>query len=207
MNKQKGFSLIGVLLIIGVLLTAGRVVVWRKKVFPTTPVPTSTPTGGRPMSCRSDADCPSINWFAPCNGHCPRYYCQRGKCVLLTPTPAVSQSRSLNEKIKLNPSQRVNITGTDLFLTLLKIGIPGPDQPACCPDVRFDCPVLSHECPVIIKVEARSGIRKEVITFQLPGFGTLESRETPWRNKEVFGFRIRIEEESSELIILTVKKL
>ena len=42
-NKQKGFSLIGVLLIIGVLiLTAGGVVVWQRQVeFP--PTPTSSP--------------------------------------------------------------------------------------------------------------------------------------------------------------------
>ena len=37
MKKQQGFSLIGVLLIIGALvITAGGVVIWQKKVLPTT---------------------------------------------------------------------------------------------------------------------------------------------------------------------------
>ncbi len=69
MKKQRGFSLIGVLLIIGALVvTAGGVVVWEKKVTLTaTPVPnptptlTSEPTKTKYLSnesyCEKDSDC------------------------------------------------------------------------------------------------------------------------------------------------------
>lgn len=61
MKKQNGFSLIGVLLIIGVLaITAGGVVVWQRKVLPT-PTPPSSPINPRYFSdetyCEKDSDC------------------------------------------------------------------------------------------------------------------------------------------------------
>ena len=57
-KSESGLGLIGILLIIGILiLTAGGVVVWQKKVSPT-PTPTPTPT----EVCRTDDDCPRGYW-------------------------------------------------------------------------------------------------------------------------------------------------
>ena len=190
MKKRNGFGLIGVLLIIGALVVVtGGVLVWQKKVS-LTPVPTPTPTETTPISCRTDADCPPIDWLAPCNGDCPRYYCQQGKCVLLTPTQAVSQDSSLNEKIKLTPGQTVTIRDADLSLSLLRITLS-----------QEDCFV----CPVDTEVEIKSGGRIESVVFRTPGIATKE-----WgthRIKEVFGFQIRLESVQPELIILGVQKL
>ena len=91
MKKQKGFSLIGVLVIVGALLfTAGGVVVWNKKtstgLIPTpTPllVPTSKPSAqptlqSKPISCETDVDCPPL---LPClPPECIGVACIYGEC-------------------------------------------------------------------------------------------------------------------------------
>ena len=90
MKKQKGFSLIGILLIIGALIiTAGGVVVWRERIslapslMPTpTPVPQNQPTASPEKStpCQTSADClPVIGVCMP--GKCPTYQCLNGRCV------------------------------------------------------------------------------------------------------------------------------
>ena len=82
-KKQRGFSLIGVLLIIGTLLiTAGGVVVWNRKI-----VPTPTPTPTLPVldqDCASDNDCPK-QFCQPPGTPCAQYYCVQGKCQLVDP--------------------------------------------------------------------------------------------------------------------------
>ena len=91
MKKQKGFGLIGVLLIIGaLLLTLGGVMVWGRKVSftstpsttPVSPSPVPRESPEPPTSCQTDADCPpSIGVCSPDN--CPSWRCISGRCVYL----------------------------------------------------------------------------------------------------------------------------
>lgn len=69
MKKQKGFGLVGVLLIIGALIiTAGGMVLWRGRVSPAL------------ISCQTSADCPpSLGVCGPDN--CPTWRCLDGRCV------------------------------------------------------------------------------------------------------------------------------
>ena len=111
--------------------------------------------------------------------------------MLLTPTQAVSQDSSLNEKIKLTPGQTVSIRNTNLSLTLLKITPP--------PEGSFDYPTKAE-------LEVRSGTSSEKIYF-IAGVTATEEVEAKLRVKELFGFKITREELRPEWIILRVQKL
>ena len=95
-NKKLGFGLIGILLIIGILLlTAGGMVVWVKKVAPT-PVPVlnmnSSPSVTMPLlsptpaetaliSCQIDRDCPPSLGCWPLSEQCPTQKCVNAQCI------------------------------------------------------------------------------------------------------------------------------
>jgi len=223
--NQSGFTLIELLIALAVIIitAAGGVVVWQKKVLPTptsttTPTPQISPTilpeqPANRCSELNERDCLANPDCAPIYGpSCPACMdvvfkrCRERNSGEIKKAPW-GVIGYLDEEVQLSVGEAAEIEGADLSLTLLKIGIPTSDQAGCCPDAHFDCPILSHECPVTIELEVRSGLEKEIISFPLPGFGTKESRGVTWRNRDVFGFRIRIEKESPELIILTVKKL
>ena len=178
MKKQKGLGLFGVLLVIGaLLLTIGGVAVWREKVTPTpmpTPGPTlptsqitAPPTTGPQQSDSEATVCINTEGCSPyCGGcaHCPF--------------------------IQLSPGQKVNIKGTGLSLTLLKI------TPS---NVGYSTRQATSE------LEARSGLEKERLVFQTPGFRTLECGQH--RVKDVFGFKILLRSVSPDIIELQVWRL
>lgn len=207
MKKQKGFSLIGIILVIGALIiTAGGVVVWDKKVKPIptpTPYPTLSPIPTliltpqpteqpKTISCQTDSDCPILDCIqgCPAEGPCPpcgQYKCINGECQRVYP----DYSESLNKRIQLAPGQTVSFTGTDLSLTLLQI-IPAPEG--------------SFDYPTKAEIEVRSGSRSEKIYF-IAGVLATEEVAKKLQYQEVFDFRITRVELRQEWIVLTVEKL
>lgn len=199
MKKQKGFTLIEILIVLAVLIVtlAGGVMVWKQKVSPTPtptlqilPTPTVIPTWTQ--SCASDNDCPK-QFCQPPDKPCAQYYCIQGRCQLVEPPVNKKEEMigSLNEEITLTPGQIAKIANTNLSLTLLSITSP---QKNC-----FDCPTTAV-------IEARTGNNVEKITF-IAGVLATEEVAKKLRNKEVFGFKITLVELREEFITLMAEKL
>lgn len=211
MKNQKGFTSIEILIALAVLIftTIGGVVVWEKKIAQPAPTSSLQPTpeiscpsgqirvceGGycecASASCNTDADCATAcAQGCPAEGPCPPCplnRCIKGKYQLGYP----SYSESLEKKIKLFPGQTVNLTNTNLSLTLLKLSHP--------PQNCFDCPITAE-------IEVKSGANSEKITF-IAGVLATKEVEAKLQQKNLFGFRITREELRPEWIILSVQKL
>lgn len=182
--KQRGFTLIEILVVLAVIIitATGGVFVWQKKVSPPEVI-TAT--------CQTDADCPL---HIPEQG--PSLQCINNRCVeskedLDYEDRKIPTTALLNEEIKLLPGQTASIKGTDLSLTLLQI-IPAPKG--------------SFDYPTKAEIKVRSGSRSEKIYFTA---GVLATEEVAKKlqYQEVFGFRITRVELRQEWIVLTVEKL